>query len=289
MELTVKNENAVMYIEKPVLGQITQGTIFTAVTAESYSDVPVWGLCITARCDVAHENKTRVFNYLPIVRYEDWILEDGAYILIERIWSAIFGKAKEFLAQKGKSISVLDSYSPIEIAKKLFPNAGDTKDLDRFLDIGSKLAKISEARESIPLSKKFFSEIAALDRKISEKTIKELWVNQIQGYYFLPSIGETEHSSPCGYVVLLREVHHVSRGLANAVARGIGKPDVSEDEKRAHVCNFSVFDFAYPTGKIQSPWIEHLMQQFSLLFARIGLPDPAEDSLNILIERINNV
>jgi hypothetical protein len=278
-----------MYIEKPVLGQITQGTIFTAVTAESYLNIPVWGLCITARCDVAHENKARVFNYLPVLRYEDWILQDGAYILIERIWSVVFGKAKEFLVQKGKSSSVLDSYPPVQIAKNLFPDARDEKDLAKFLEIASKLEKISEARRSIPLSKKSFSEIASLDKKVSEKTIKELWANQLQGYYFLPNIGETEHSSSCGYVVLLREVHHVSRNLANAVARGISKQDTSKDAPKSHVCNFSVFDFAYPTGKIQSPWVEHLMQQFSLLFSRIGLPDPAEDSLNILIERINNV
>ena len=278
-----------MHIEKPVLGHITQGTIFTAVAAESYSDIPVWGLCITARCDVAHENKARVFNYLPIVRYEDWILEDGAYILLERIWSAIFGKAKDFLAQKGKSTSVLDSYPPLQIAEQLFPNAADTKDLEKFREIASKLEKIAAARKDIPLCKKSFSEIAALDKKISEKTIKELWANQLQGYYFLPSVGETDHSSACGYVVLLREVHHLSRTLAKSVARGIGQQDASEDANKAHACNFSVFEFAYPTGKIQSPWIEHLMQQFSLLFARIGLPDPAENSLNILIERINNV
>ena len=278
-----------MHIEKPVLGQITQGTIFTAATAENYFEIPVWGLCITARCDVAHDSKARVFNYLPVVRYEDWILEDGAHILIERIWNAMFGKAKEFLNQKGKSVSVLDFYQPLKIAQNLFPNAGDAINLAKFCEIGSKLEKISLARKSIPLTNNIFFEVATLDKKISEKTIKELWANQLQGYYFLPSIGETEYSSSSGYVVLLREVHHVSRDLAKAVARGVDKQDAVGNGKKGQVCNFSVFDFAYPTGKIQSPWLEHLMQQFSLLFARIGLPDPSENTLNTLMKRIHNV
>ena len=84
-----------LMIEKPILGQLTQGSIFSAASAENYKKVPVWGICITARCDVAHETKTSVFNYVPIVRYEDWLLVDGSKIIIDKIYNAVRGKAKE--------------------------------------------------------------------------------------------------------------------------------------------------------------------------------------------------
>ena len=277
-----------MHIEKPVLGQITQGTIFTAVTAENYSGAPVWGLCITARCDVAHENKARVFNYLPIVRYEDWLLEDGARMVIERIWAEVFGKAKEFLAQRDKSVSVLDSYSPSEVAQMLFPIGGTEKDGDKFHDIAKRLTKLSEARDAIPLTRKALAEISSLSKKTAEKLVKELWSNQIAGYYFLSHIGETEHPSSSGYVVLLREVHHVSRSLAIAIASGVSAESGTFDALPSQVCDFSVFDFACPTAKLKSPWIEHLMQQFSLLFSRIGLPDPSPASLKTLVEEMSH-
>ncbi|ARK80125.1 hypothetical protein BOC40_06590 [Burkholderia pseudomallei] len=32
-------------------------------------------------------------------------------------------------------------------------------------------------------------------------------------------------------------------------------------------------DYALPVAKLASPWIEHLMQNFALLFSRIGVRD----------------
>jgi len=38
--------------------------------------------------------------------------------------------------------------------------------------------------------------------------------------------------------------------------------------------DFTLTDFAMPIGEIVSPYVEHLLQTFSHLFGRIGLPDP---------------
>lgn len=277
-----------MQIDKPVLGQLTQGTIFTAATAENYVGVPVWGLCITARCDVAHENKTRVFNYVPVVRYEDWIRGDGARVITDRLSVDQLGIAKAFLSQKGKSVSLLESYSPTYIAEKFFPLKNGDRDNEKFHTIAEKLSRIGQASDAIPLSQEKLTEITLINKKIAEKAIKELWSNQLSGYYFLPDIGITEHTSECGYVVLLREIHHIARHAAAAIANGTSK-DSSEGilfPLKDH--NFSVFDFSYPTAKLKSPWTEHLMQQFSILFGRIGLPDSSTETLNILYKAMNH-
>ena len=63
-------------ITRPILGEMTQGVVFAGAFADNYRNAPVWGICITARCDAAHD-KAQVFNYLPIVRFEDWLVVDG--------------------------------------------------------------------------------------------------------------------------------------------------------------------------------------------------------------------
>lgn len=272
-----------MYIEKPVLGKITQGTIFTAAAAENYPSAPVWGLCITARCDMEHENKIRVFNYIPVVRYEDWLLEDGARLLIDRIGSDVLGSAKAFLTQNKKSDSVLDSYTPSQVAKMLFPEGG------RFHEMAEKLEIIASAKKSATIPSKTLFSLIGMNKKLAGKLIKELWLNQLQGFYYINDVGETDHQSNSGYVMLLREIHHIPRVIADEISRGcvLGEPSFKKNINQYLSC--SAFDFSCAIGVLKSPWIEHLMQQFSIMFSRIGLPDPTPASLKILNGAIENV
>ncbi|WP_286138214.1 hypothetical protein, partial [Methylomonas methanica] len=101
-------------LDKPILGQITQGTVFTAACGENYPTKPVWGLCITARCDVAHENKAQVFNYVPIVRYDDWLLVDGGRIILDRIYTDLLNTAKNAIRSIEKSDTVFNFYDPLD-------------------------------------------------------------------------------------------------------------------------------------------------------------------------------
>jgi hypothetical protein len=272
-----------MHIEKPILGQITQGTIFTAATAESYPGLPVWGLCITARCDMAHENKIGVFNYVPIIRYEDWLKCDGARILTDRIGAELNGALKNFLTANNKSETILESYSPNQIADTLFP--GNAK----FLDLAKKFETLHARRQEIPINQKKLSDLVLMNKKISEKAIKELWSNQLMGYYFFNDIGQTDHGSEKGYVVLLREVHHLPRNVATAIADGYLIEDQPVVGTNEFLLKNNPFDFACSIGVIKSPWIEHVLQQFSIMFSRIGLPDPKPASLKLLHEAMTYV
>jgi hypothetical protein len=276
-----------MIIEKPILGQITQGSIFTAATAENYLGHPVWGLCITARCDVAHETKTQTFNYVPIVRYDDWLLKDGGKLLVEKIYVDLFNNAKNKMANIGKSNTVLDSYDPKTVAEKYFPlnEQKGPKASNKFHELADQLVKINKIRSDNKVEIEELKEICEYQMKIAEKRIRDLLSNQLPGYYFLSTIGETENDSLYGYVVLLREIHHISRSTATAIGKGITQQDYKESSDLNTLC-FSCFDFSYSTGILKSPWIEHLMQQFSTLFSRIGLPDPASTSFHSLCEAI---
>lgn len=272
-----------MHIEKPILGEITQGTIFTAAGAENYLELPVWGLCITARCDMAHENKVRVFNYVPIVRYEDWLRYDGARILVDRIGAEIRGALKKILVDSGKSDSILDSYSPTEIYNTIFPSN------KQFGELAKKMEFISLIKTQTSFTNNDLINLVKLNKRISEKTVKELWSNQLTGYYFFDHIGDTEFKSENGYVVLLREIHHIPRAVATAIAEGYLVEDAPDAIVSGIVSKNNPFDFASSVSVIKSPWIEHVLQQFSFMFSRIGLPDPQPASLQKLYKALNNV
>lgn len=277
-------------LEKPVLGKITQGTIFTAACSENYQSKPVWGLCITARCDVVHENKAQVFNYVPIVRYDDWLLADGGRIILDRIYVELLNAAKNTITSLGKSDTVFDSYDPIQIANTFFPGISEKADkaTKRFHETAALLMSIQALRSRTTIELNKLTSICESQKKITDKAVRELWSNKLLGYYFIPTVGETENNSNCGYVALLREIHHIPRSVASAIGNGLSKEDIKMSSNASPLC-FDAFDFSYPTGKLKSPWIEHLMQQFSLLFTRIGLPDPTVSTLSPLIEAIKHV
>ncbi len=271
-----------MEIDKPVLGKITQGSIFTAAIADGYEGFPIWGLCITARCDIAHDNKTDIFNYIPIVRFEDWLIIDGAKVILNRIYIELMGMAKGILKSKNKSETILDSYTPQEIANAFFENAnGKEKDALRFHDIAEKIEKINELKVAEKINIDDIKLVINFNKKIADKVIKELWGNQMSGYYFVPKVGDTEHNSIHGFVALLREVRHIPRTIASSIAKGVSPEDLRDIN---NILKFSIFDFSYLTGRIASPWMEHIMQHFSMLFSRIGLPDQDKKTLEKLYE-----
>lgn len=278
-------------IGKPVLGQLTQGSIFSAAVAENYGMVPVWGICITARCDVAHENKTSVFNYIPVVRYEDWLLMDGAKIIVERMHNTVRGNAKEILRRKELSETLLDGYSPKVLADEFFPITAAKTDQEsqKFHKIADQLTKLQDTLAGAATTKADIIEIREYQKKKFDEVISELWSNKLPSYYFLPSIGNSDLGSEKGYVCILREIHHIPRNIANAISMGVDAKDEILRNAQGNVPSFSVFDYALSTGKLNSPWIEHFMQQFSMLFSRIGLPDPEGTVLNNLYEVFNNV
>ena len=272
-------------VEKPILGRLTQGSIFTAATAEGYMGFPVWGFCITARCDLAHDGKAQVFNYVPIVRFEDWLLVDGGRLLIDRVAADLLNDARNCLKSIGKSSSVLDFHSVADVFQILFPgeSAKNSKNGLRFSLLVEQIAKVEKLGAEKMIARSDVAVLAEYKRPTSEKLIKELWSNKLQGYYFLDTVGETESPSSLGYVVLLREIHHLPRDVAQKIALGIDR-----ESPDGQGLNFSVFDFSQAVGKLRSPWVEHLMQNFALLFSRIGLTDPLVDKYNSLCEVLNH-
>ena len=124
--------------------------------------------------------------------------------------------------------------------------------------------------------------------KLSHKLISECCTQTLAGYYFLPEVDPKGKSG--GFVVLLREVRHLPRRIAQGIADGLDKDafgDVAGNE-HADVLSFEAHDFAQPVGLLRSPEVEHLMQLFTNLFARIGVED-VDKSLISSLQKMHSI
>jgi hypothetical protein len=259
-------------------GVITQGTIFSCATAEDYTGCQVHGLVITARCDIA-QTKAAVFNYLPVVTLDDWIHRDGRLLLCERIGKNIEGRMRACLRAAGHSESIMITERPEAILRTLFPAATPEKEVLKrrklFQQAVEDYGEVIAAMEADP-SQKLAIGLGNKHAGDRDAVIRELISHRLNGYYFLASISADQE--PLGHVVLLREVRHMPRDLAGYVANGINADEyISLCKGRSGFLDrlsFETEDFAMPVSSLRSPHIEHLMQVFSILFSRIGLPDP---------------
>jgi hypothetical protein len=270
---------------RPVLGQLGQGVVFSCARAEDYPACPVYGLTITARCDIA-QDKAKIYSYLPIVSLRDWWHHDGAGLLIDRARRQLMGALRSCLRDSAFAENILEVESPRGVVETLFPS--DV--VPPVLRIRTRALTAVESLERLdvlvlPLSTDQLRQLCAEFKGLRRSILDELTSARLMGFLFLPQI-EFDGADD-GFVVSLREVRHLPRILARLVGAGLAKPleEARLAELSPHL-SFIANDFAMPLGLLPSPLIEHIMQTFSLLFSRIGLEDLPDDYLEALWERL---
>lgn len=281
-------------IRSPRYDRITQGSIFCGAIANGYKGLPVWGIVITARCDTAH-NKVPIVNYLPLVRIEDWMRQDGGRLVIGKALSDTVTGFKNLLTQRSLCHSLMEVYPPSAIVETHFPLPEETQQSKKT----EKEAKQAQQARSLALEFDFLNsclsnlgggsssilEVLQRHRKCTQEVADGLLSQKIAGYYYIPDIGQfTEHRSLNGYVADLREVRYIGKDTAKLLTGGI-------DEGHALELNvddlaFDAFDFAVPVAEIISPWIEHLMQAFCNLFGRIGVSDLDKTRVTAIVDTV---
>ena len=270
---------------------IDQGLIFTCARAESYENCNIHGLIISARCDIEH-NKSGVFHYLPVVKINDWLHRDFIHISCSRLIEEQLGIIRNCLEQNGFSLSILITQKPKDIFNILFLNNKSDKKIAKSIPQLEKSIKRLELLENLIKLKPHLVDIIPLFSEFTKfcyRLIEDLIFNKISGYYFLNSL-KPEYIDDFGYVVLLRQIRHLPIYLAHAITHGFDLTDYHLICKKHPECygllDISKDNFAMPIGLVRSPEIEHLMQNFSLLFSRIGVEDPDYKYINKLINYI---
>lgn len=267
--------NPLMF-DAPRENEFTQGTVFSCAYAEDYSDTSSYGLVITARCDAA-QDKAPIFSYIPVVTLDDWMLWDGANIAMERVHTDCTNTFRNYLKEASLSESLLETKAVNEIYESHFKaKEGDKSWSARCVKLRASIETYlrnqalrapSGSREERRLH------MVANAAKV-DAVVKELSGNRLSGFYLLrdmPVLSGTEANC----VALLREIHHIPTRLARDIVAGLSKDDWKARGESATRCPRFVAsdDLSAPVARLKSPWIEHVMQNFTMLFARIGVTD----------------
>lgn len=260
-------------LELPVMGNLRQGTIFTGASCDGYDGCDVYGLVVTAQCDLAHD-KARMINYLPVVSMRDWHARDFAILLAESVSRELYNKGKNYLKNCGVSPHLID----IASAAKIIEDVLGPRKSDR--QIKKTIPKLEQTLRDLEFSRRAMqshvttvadlSRLIAVNRKLASALLARLAGHDLSGYYYLPAVDPEEDDS-IGYVVLLRQVYHISLDSARKIAKGY-KMNTQDGESH----------FAMPCGQIRPPFLEHLMQTFAYLFSRIGVRDVPVETTEIL-------
>lgn len=262
--------------DAPRENEFTQGTVFSCAYAENYPEISTYGLVITARCDAA-QDKAPIFSYIPVVPLEDWVLCDGASIAMDRIHAECLNTLRNHLKNASLSESLLETKTVEEIYKSHFkPKEGEKTWAERCSRVKASMdtyVQNQQLRASNGSREERRLHLVGNATKV-DSVVKELSGNRLNGFYLLRDMpllnGEVANS-----VALLREIHHIPTGLASDIVNGLTKAEWTARRDSTVRCpRFVAYDdFAAPVAKLKSPWIEHVMQNFTMLFARIGVTD----------------
>jgi hypothetical protein len=267
----------------PKKNQFTQGTIFSCGYAEGYENSAIYGLVITARCDAA-QNKAPIFNFVPVVALKDWILNDGAQIILERSMLEQHNTRKNILLGIELSSSLLMTKTADEIvAAHLQPRCDADKRFEaKVKQFKTCSAFIQEATDALASrNEDVLLSLIKRSPKHLDSVIKELAGNKLLGYYLLRSMPRIYDDHGTDHVVLLREIHHIPNTLAKKIVAGIGKNECIEPLPVLKCPRYTAEDdYCAPVARLKSPWMEHLMQSLTLLFSRIGVEDV--DAMSVL-------
>lgn len=286
--MVARNHTARPHVEAARIGLLTQGTVFNCATAFRYPKKEVFGLTITARCDVAQE-KYRLLNYVPVVRLDDWLQVDGLEILLDQERKQQLGGIKSALTDADLSPNLVLSVPLSEVISVHFgaesKDRGLAKIRERLKKIASELEAVEASRANPRACLSWLTENRL---KSIRQLIKGLFDHKVMGYYFLERLHPNTEVE--GFVCLLREGSSLPKEIAEELANGLSTERWSELAHQGLQGRFEFLDLdlAGPVAQLGSPTIEHIMQSYANLFGRIGIADPRVEDLDLVINRLRS-
>lgn len=260
----------------------TQGTIVYGLRSQYYEDICCYGVIITARCDIAQE-KVKALHVLSAISLRDWVCIElfnrAFYAYLE---NDILGPIKQWSKENGLDFDTLFAFGP----KKTLVNINaDTSLKAKVRDKLEKSVSQWEHWKQLSYGCSIDEKINLLNGDLSSKK-KALLSELLSGrfpndFYFLPgSACAPKREYFDGLVVNLRDIIQISLQEIDEIQKcGLDYASLSKTEsgqERIQNLNQKFFlncdnDFVDIIGNIDSPWIEHLVQNFSNTFARIGV------------------
>ena len=263
-----------MRLKHPEAATIEQGAIFNCTVVPGYKSCKCWGIILTARCDLEH-NKHSVTNYLPIVRFSDWLQRGVPNILSRRLRPALEKDIAHQLKIKGVS-ERLYAIFPLEDVIRQETKGSDQTNL---LAKCANLRIVSSTASQVDGLCSEAKEVIRISGKQCDKLIEELIEQKLGEYYFLDCVDVYDRTKE-GFVVLLRNMRAMDCELTNRIFAGLPKEKADPDLIKVSELTFEHEPICMVTGVLRSPDVEHLAQHFANLFVRIGLEDHALDTVS---------
>lgn len=258
---------------------LTQGMIFSAATAEDFPDMPVSGLIVTARCDIA-QGRVATFHYIPVVRLCDWLTIAGLPLLKERIAEGAYKSLRGALRRAGHPETALELGALTEVMDAFFPEVKEYKSARaNFISQAGRIEKSEPITTLGEMLDHFPGDLSTL--------VNEVANNKLTGLFFLERIEPGGDDS--GYVALLREINKLPRAIATFIENGFDKEQFQKicelHPQALSLFSLRIHDYCAPQSQVASPYIEQLMQAFANLFARIGVEDLKKEYVDGLLAR----
>lgn len=266
-----------MEIEK-TLQLLTQGLVFYGVRSPLYPETACFGIVITARCDLA-QRKVKQVHFVTAIPINEWLKTDCILIISDEYSKNCQNTIRNWMREKGLNSNVVEDFGPYKCQKVIETYEKNKSKKDKILKEINKWSLANEISKE-NLSKDKIVELLNGDFTGAKKNkINLVLKHQLSGYYFIPSLGNKDEET--GYIVNLRDIQAMKIEYFNKLmAREIDftNPDIKNDQYAKMVFYLeSETDFAIELGIIDSPQIEHLMQNFAYLYSRIGIEDFSED------------
>lgn len=249
-----------IYKSKSLQFKLTQGSIISNCVAQDYSDAKVWGLIITARCDLYNDFKVSTVHYLPVVSLDDWLKRN----FIDYRRDRFLDKSKT------KILNWIDKNYPEikDILDSAFCDKNTVVGLMKDKKANPDIIKICETYFAYLEGTDIDNEITGASK--SDDFLENCADNKIQHIHLLEG---WDPSIPYA-AVLLREIHQITISVANKLNTGFWVENPDEDFflknqfRKPDKDNLLVSDIV---AELNSPYIEHLMQRFTNNFIRIGI------------------
>ena len=251
--------------EEPVIGKITQGSIFNGAKSRFYPDFKsIYGIIISPRCDI-EQKKTPLYYFLPAVKMDDWMKVDFPPLYISALEKDVKNSLRNILKEDKESETILYKLKAAEVERiirkhhpQLSPKIKEKldvlKSIEAYYQGGSLETIISKDKSSV-----------------RKNIIDELIKHKNAGFYFI----ENKHEN--GFVIRMREISRITHDTLFKLASGIEGQLTPEELSENDLRQLEENEIYMPLYVVRSPFIEHIMQHFLQLFNRIGVEDVSKE------------
>ena len=270
----------------------TQGSILYGLRSQYYEGIKCYGVIITARCEIA-QSKAKVIHLLSAISLQDWVcLELFPKAFNDYLHNDILGHINQWAKDNGLDFDTLLEFGPekvlinIKADEKLKKKTFEK--LEQSVQKWESWSKLTERCSMKNRVKLLNGDLSKRKSAILKDLLCERFPNE---FCFLPHKARSGQSEIMtdGLVVNLKDIIQISPEEIEEIERnGFDCSEILKHENgnsELERLNAKYFlehsdDFVMFDGIIKSPWIEHLLQNFSNAFARIGVETLSNSELS---------